>query len=134
MVGGYTQIKKLNNHYKNKMQIQNSLGINNTNLQEGQLTQNNILNPNNITGGRSQMTNNYLINRINLNNSSVNLIANKNNKNKFLIDTQEIDNMSLKKNRIIANKNYYYLTDYNIQKNRNISPEIKDKPNLFLSK
>ena len=80
------------------------------------------------------MTNNYLINRINLNNSSANLIAYKNNKNKFLIDTQEIDNMSLKKNRMIANKNYYYLTDYNIQKNRDISAEVKDKPNLFLEK
>ena len=127
MVGGYTQIKKLNNHDINKMQIQNNLGINSTNLQEGQLIQNNTLNPNSIIGGRS-----HLINVVNLNNPSANLIVYKNNKNKSLIDTQEIHNVSLKKNKMMANKNYYYLTDYNIQKNRNISAEIKDKPNLFL--
>ena len=52
LVGGYTQIKQINNHDINKMQIHNNLGINSTNLQEGQLIQNNSLNPNNIIGGR----------------------------------------------------------------------------------
>ena len=136
IVGGLTKIKKLNNNnmnYNKQIQIQNNLGgnINNINLrrnfQENQLNNNNYSNQSN-TFGESQLMKNNLIKKINIQNPNMNLQPYKNIQNKTPISS-EMFNLSIQKNQIIANKNYY-LTEDN-QKIRNISSEIKQKPNFL---
>ena len=132
MKEGNIKIKKLNssnnNNFYKQIQINNNFNENNNirNYPENQLNVNNIINPNN-TFGSSQLMKNNLINKINQQNQ---LISYKNIQSKSPLNTPEIFSMSFKKNQM-QNKNYH-LTENNIQKSRNTSTEIKQKPNSFL--
>jgi hypothetical protein len=128
--GGYTKIKKLNNNTSNRMQT--NLDINNNTFQENQINQ---LNPNNLLNQNNTMRENqFMNNKVIDNKTFVNPIRNlpqyNNVQNQTPDDTEE-NEMSLTKKKMLPNNNFY-LTENNLQKNRNISAEMKDKKTLFL--
>ena len=137
IVGGNIKIRKLNssnnNNFSNLIKMQSNINRNNNieirRVDQGdQLYLNNYSNQNN-TFRESQLKKNNLINKINLDNNNMNLQPFKSLQKKEPFNTQETFDMGFKKSQIIQNNNYY-LTDYE-QKNRNISSEIKQKPNLM---
>ena len=123
--GGYTKIKKLNNNTTNRIR---NFDMDDNYFQENQMNlniyQNNIMVEN-------QLINNNLIDKVNLINPTVKIIKQKNIQNITPTDTEDNNIMSLKKNKMPINANYY-LTDNYMQKDRNISAEVKDKKTLFL--
>ena len=131
MEGRFTKIKKLNN-----IQNQNNTGIiTNNEIRKNKLNVNNYINQNNITFDERQLMNNNLINIGNIQSpiNNYNNLQFQTNLSKTPINSEEIFSMNLKQNKNMINmNNNYLLTDINNQKDRNISTEIKNQPNVFL--